>query len=94
MNATTASSGHRPPPPIEFEVPPGFQPPDHGGDEFDVVCTFRAKPGRLCLIKLGDYEMPGYEDKDDNGQASTPNKPSYGNVATGLMAGMGDGGGQ
>jgi len=46
-------------------------PEDVGdGEEFDLVCTFRVKNQTVCLVKMGDSEMPGYKD-------SSKHKPDY-----------------
>lgn len=64
--------------PVEFPVPEGFMAPEgvEAGKDFDLVCSFRLKPrGTMCLTKLGDLAMPGYDDKDDK-----PNRPEYGHA--------------
>lgn len=64
---------------VEFTPP--AEAPEHDGDEFDLVCTFRAKPdGKVCMTKWGDHPMPGYSDmkKDD--------KPGYSSMANNLMS--------
>ena len=63
---------------VEFKPPTGFMAPEgtKPGDEFDLVCSFRLKPnGDICLVELGDIEMPGYSDSEDD------SKPSYGEYA-------------
>lgn len=62
--------------PVEFRTPDGFVLPEgtEAGEDFDVVCTLRAKNnGTLCLVKLGDVDMPGYADREDKSE-----RPEYG----------------
>jgi len=79
---------------VEF-TPPG-EAPEHEGDEFDLVCTFRTKTdGQVCMTKWGDHPMPGYEDRES---MKKENKPGYGEMAQGIAsqevpnAGAGGGG--
>jgi hypothetical protein len=70
-------------PKVRFRPPPGFQPPEglQKGDTFDIVCTLKPEAdGYLCLKKLGDAEMPGYEDDHKESQ-----KPDYGEYARGMQ---------
>lgn len=49
---------------IEFTAPKGLSVPEGkgGGQNFDMLATFRAKSnGRMCLVAIGDYKMPGYD---------------------------------
>lgn len=80
---------------VKFPVPSGFEPPEHEGDEFDLVCTFRVEGDHLCLTMLGDHKMEGYSDKADQ---TKDNKPDYSKMAQsiagsdmsgGAMAGAG-----
>lgn len=48
-------------PPKEFTLPEGSNAP---GDEFSMLCDFRVTPTGLCMVKLGDTMMPGYDDKN------------------------------
>lgn len=69
---------------VEFSAPEGFSAPEHEGDEFDLVCTFRVKnDGKICLTKLGDTEMPSYSDKED---MKKDDKPGYSSMANNLMS--------
>lgn len=69
---------------VEFTPPDGFSAPEHEGEEFDLICTFKVKPdGQICMTKLGDTEMPGYGDKDDQ---KKDDKPSYAGMANTLMS--------
>lgn len=66
--------------PVEFASPEGFTLPEGAepGEDFDVVCSIRVKNnGTLCLVKLGDAEMPGYEDKEDEDDGEEA-RPKYG----------------
>lgn len=67
---------------IEFPIPKGFVAPEgtNTGEDFDLVCTFRLKPGgkTMCMVQLGDLELPGYSDSDES-------KPGYGEYAKGMM---------
>jgi len=80
------------PEPVDFVPPKGFQPPEGAekpGDEFDMVCSFRiGEDGKLCLTKLGEAEMPGYEEKGEDGEDGKGKKsppPSYDGMIGGLM---------
>lgn len=57
---------------MEFTPPEGVVPEGTtSGEDFDLVCTFRLKDGgTVCIIKAGDMEMPGYDDRSES-------KPSY-----------------
>lgn len=59
---------------VEFRPPDGAVPEGTtAGEEFDSVCTFRVKDnGQICLVKLGDTEMPGYEDSSSYKQDYQP----------------------
>lgn len=51
---------------VEFKPPKGWIAPEgkSGSDTFDQLCTFRVKSnGDVCLIAMGETQMPGYEDK-------------------------------
>jgi len=65
---------------VEFTPPQSFTPPEGSGDgEFDIVCSFRTKGDKICMTKLGDADMPGYE--DDTPQS----KPDYSGYAQGMQ---------
>ena len=67
---------------VEFPIPKGFTLPEGTGrgDEFDAVCTFRVKEnGDICLTRLGDTTMPGYE--KDKGH-----KPTYSGIVEQMQA--------
>jgi hypothetical protein len=60
--------------PVEFQIPKGFTLPEGAepGEDFDLVCSLRVKPnGTLCLTKLGDVDMPGYGNGDDDSDGKT-----------------------
>lgn len=62
---------------VEFTPPKDFTPPagSEGGEEFDLVCSFKAKEGgTICMTKLGDAKMPGY---DDEGESHKPDYKEY-----------------
>lgn len=69
-----------------FSPPEGFQPPegaDAPGKEFDMVVTLKVEEdGKLCIVKLGDQDMPGYDDEEEHG------RPSYKKYAQGIMSQM------
>lgn len=72
-------------PPEGFHAPEGIE----AGKEFDLVCTFRPSgDGKLCMTKLGDTNMPGYDGKDEE------RKPDYSEYSKGLMDQIGEGGAQ
>lgn len=49
---------------VEFQPPPGVVPEGVGvGDEFDLVTTYRVKPGgTICAVVIGEVQMPGYNE--------------------------------
>lgn len=50
---------------IEFTPPKGYVSPE-GKTEWQQMCTLRQKPnGKMCLVQLGDFNMPGYENKSE-----------------------------
>lgn len=61
---------------IEFQPPPGVVPEGAtAGEDFDLVCSFRVKAdGTVCLVEMGDVDMPGYDAKGES-------KPTYGEYA-------------
>ncbi len=75
---------------VEFTPPAGVVPEGtKAGEEFDLVSTYRVKSdGDICLIVIGDTNMPGYSDKADKG------KPSYKDEHQAMMGnGNGEGNG-
>lgn len=56
---------------VEFTPPKGLAVPENKaeGDTFESMATFRIKKGgRMCLVAIGEHEMPGYTDsKPDEG---------------------------
>lgn len=82
---------------VEFMAPKGVVPEDiKAGDTFDLVSTYRLKPdGQICLIQIGDVQMPGY-DEDEYEDKNKTTRQSYGNVMDSMhsaMAGSDEGGG-
>jgi hypothetical protein len=72
---------------VEFKPPTNFKTPEgtEEGKEWDMVCSFETKPdGTVCMTKLGDTPMPGYDGKED----SDDHKPSYQKYSSSLMQGM------
>lgn len=70
---------------VEFDIPENWMAPEGSevGSDFDLVCTLRLKKGnKLCLVKLGSTDMPGYSDNDDSGP------PKYGQAKQMMTAGM------
>ena len=51
---------------VEFKPPAGVVPEGTmSGSTFEEVSTFRVKKnGDICLIAIGQKQMPGYSDKD------------------------------
>lgn len=76
---------------VEFEPPASFRLPENvkPGEEFDVVCSFKVRDGKLCMTKLGDAEMP-YGEEKGKGQKNRygRNKPDYSEMSRGIMADM------
>ena len=54
---------------IEFSLPEGFVVPESSGkvgDQFDTLATVQVKEGgKVCLVAIDGYRMPGYTDRDD-----------------------------
>ena len=79
---------------MEFEIPEGWQPPENPDPDkdLDLVCSFKVKGNALCLTKLGDHPMPGYDEADEK----KDNKPDYSSLAPkedpGPMGGQGGSG--
>lgn len=50
---------------IEFKPPAGLVPEgSEEGTEFEEVATFRVKKnGEICLVAIGEHQMPGYGGK-------------------------------
>jgi len=74
---------------VEFKPPEGFSPPENvePGKDFDLVCSFQVKPtGELCLTKLGDHAMPGYDGKEGHDETKEHmDKPDYGEYSKSIM---------
>jgi|SRR6516164_3010021 hypothetical protein len=71
---------------VDFPVPEGFTIPESAREndgEFDVVCTMRLEGDKLCITKLGDTPMPGYDDHDESKEQA---KPTYDNMAASMAA--------
>lgn len=52
-------------PPKEYTVPEGIEE----GDTFDVAATMKMESGgKLCLVKVDDIPMPGYEEEAAKGR--------------------------
>lgn len=50
---------------IEFKPPAGLVPEGaEDGTTFEEVATFKVKSnGNICLVAVGEHQMPGYSDK-------------------------------
>ena len=76
---------------VEITPPKGFTPPEVKDGRFDIVDTWQVKPdGKICLVRLGDTEMPGYDGKESD--KSAEHKPDYSELTGPMMAAMGGGG--
>jgi len=76
---------------VRFKPPKGFVPPEAKDGEFDIVCSFREEEGgELCMTKIGDTELPGYETGSEQ-KKPTEHKPDYSEVSGPMMAAMGGG---
>lgn len=71
---------------VEFQPPSTFRIPENvkPGEEFDLVCSFKVKDGKLCLTKLGDTDMPKYKGGGWRGGS----KPDYSEYSKGIMSDM------
>lgn len=78
---------------VEF-VPPKSQPVpdmDSDNDTFDLVCSFRpSEGGKVCMVKYGNADMPGYGEKSETQKPEV--KPDYSAMARQLSGGMAGGG--
>lgn len=82
--ANNSKNGKR----VEFPPPKDFHLPENAlkNGEFEMVCEFHVKPdGTICLKKLGDTPMPGY---DENGEAESEHRPDYGELTRGIQEDM------
>lgn len=61
-------------PPKDVAMPEGLQP----GDDFDMVCTFKITDSGVCLTKMGDAQMAGYDSRENE------HKPDYSEYAESL----------
>jgi hypothetical protein len=79
---------------VEFQAPKGVIPEDiETGDTFDLVSTYRLKPGgEICLVQMGDVKMPGY-DEDEYEDKNKETRAGYGNVMDSMHSAMGSGDG-
>lgn len=74
---------------VEFTPPKEFHLPETAmkDGEFELVCGFHVKPdGKLCLVKLGDHKMPGYDGEE--GKDESEHRPDYGEMTRGIQEGM------
>jgi|SRR5690348_2372437 len=74
---------------VEFTPPKEFTLPETAmqSGEFDLVCSFHVKPdGKICLVKLGETKMPGY-DKEER-EEENEHRPDYGELTRGIQEGM------
>lgn len=78
---------------VEFKAPKGVVPDDiKPGDSFDLVSTYRLKDnGEICLTKIGDAEMPGYDEGDYHDKQT--HRKSYGDMAASMQSAMSSQGG-
>jgi hypothetical protein len=51
-------------PPKDFVAPEGIA----DGDTFEVSATLKKDGDKLCLVKIDDVPMPGYEEKAAKGE--------------------------
>lgn len=82
---------------VRFKIPKGFAPPEGSEKDgkFDIVCTFEIEGGDLCLEKLGDFDMPDYDEKKETAEHKPDYKAEAGSMtqAMGNEAGMAPAGG-
>lgn len=55
---------------IEFDLPEGLSPPEgiSKNGQFEALATIQLKEGgRACLVAIDGHRMPGYQEKDANG---------------------------
>lgn len=72
---------------VEFPAPEGYMPPEHQNEEWDQVCSFKAgsKEGHLCMTKLGEHPMPGYDEGAETVKEAENAKPSYKGMTTSIV---------
>lgn len=81
---------------VEFKLPAGFSIPEGkgAGDDFESMATFDIKEnGDVCLAKIGDVPMPGYDDADeksesDNSSDAQPPQPGASQFANSMTSQM------
>ncbi len=81
---------------VEFKPPQGFKPPEGEPEkEWEAVCTFKTKPdGMVCMTKLGETPLPGYDGKDhDEAKEEAPNYKGMAGQLAESMSGLGGGAG-
>jgi hypothetical protein len=82
---------------VEFRPPANFRSPENveAGKDWDMVCSFRTQSdGSLCMTKLGDTPMPGYDKDDHDSDRDADHKPGYQKLSSGIMNEMGASGAQ
>lgn len=79
---------------VEFQAPKGVVPDDvKPGDTFDLVSTYRLKPGgEICLVQIGETKMPGYDEEDYDAKPAA-SRQDYGNMVDSMQSAMSSGGG-
>lgn len=82
---------------VEFKLPAGFQIPEgkKAGDDFESMAMFEIKEnGEVCLAKIGDVPMPGYDDAEEksepdetpqDAEAPQPNSSQFASSMTSQM---------
>jgi hypothetical protein len=67
--------------PVEFRAPDGVVPEGTSeGEDFDLVTTYRMKgDGNVCLVKIGDVDMPG------EGKEKAKGSPDYSDMSQDMV---------
>lgn len=72
----------------EFPAPKSYVPPEHSGETWDQVCTFKSgsKDGHICLTRLGEHDM----DEGEQTVNEATKKPDYKDMSTSIVNYMKD----
>jgi len=69
---------------VEFDPPPTWRPPSgtRPGDTINAMVTLRVKPdGSLCIEKLDNTSMPGYDKSSDEQSSDDTSDQSMGDTS-------------
>ena len=72
----------------EFPAPKNYVSPEHEGEEWDQVCTFKngSREGHICLTRLGEHSL----DEGEEVVKEAQKKPDYKDMSTSIVNYMKD----